>query len=126
MAIADQQESSLASCKRSNCILVQGSGARGLLLAHGRQSCRTRRAGEHSQERLGLNCKRIRVPVLVGCKKWHQMTGGYHDSSLGYITMEVLKKSKITGFCQTPHRQKNIYEAFLIHNRSSQKTKNRI
>jgi hypothetical protein len=29
------------------------------------------------------------------------MAGGYHDSSLGYITMEVLKKSKITRFCQT-------------------------
>jgi hypothetical protein len=39
MAIADQQELSLASCKRSDCIQVQGSGARGLLLAHGLQSC---------------------------------------------------------------------------------------
>ncbi len=39
MAIADQQESSLSSCKRSNCIQGQGSGARGLLLAHGLQSC---------------------------------------------------------------------------------------
>jgi len=39
MAIADQQESSLASRKRSNCIQVQGSVARGLLLAHGLQSC---------------------------------------------------------------------------------------
>jgi len=38
-----------------------------------------------------------------GQRKWHQMTGGYHDSSIGYITMELLKKSKITGFCQTPH-----------------------
>jgi hypothetical protein len=44
------------------------------------------------------------------------MTGGYHDSSIGYITMELLKKSKITGFCQDtpPSLKKPTKRSFYI------------
>jgi hypothetical protein len=42
------------------------------------------------------------------------MTGGYRDSSLGYITMEVLKKSKITGFCQTKKQKKSTKRSLYI------------
>jgi hypothetical protein len=43
------------------------------------------------------------------------MTGGYHDSSSGYVTMEVLKKNpKQPDSARHPIVKKNIYEAFLI------------
>jgi hypothetical protein len=64
--------------------------------------------------------------MLVGCKKCHQMDGGYHGSSLGYITMDFLKYPNNRILPETPHNPESIYEVVLIHNRSSQKNKNRI